>query len=320
MNPQLAFVLNRQFWSGVAATIVVVFLLAMSLPNYFLRRGGMALYDTQDEAREVGYQSGMEEAQQAGYTGKLTAASLSVVKRAEDRKTVRTGSMDMVVKSPKESSGKIRDLAEQAGGFLVNSEVYGGNDAASASLTVRVPAEKFQQVSAQIRQLGVRVESEKVNAQDVTKEYVDQSARLRNLHAQELQYLGILKQARTVKDTIAVSDKLNEVRGEIEQQQAEFDALSKQVETVALNITLRAEADARVFGLNWRPLYQLKLAARQGLNGIGDYASTMGAFIFYLPTVLLWLATILIGAAISWRVLLWAGRMLFLRGRKPAQA
>jgi len=39
------------------------------------------------------------------------------------------------------------------------------------------------------------------------------------------------------------------VRGEIDQQQAEFDALSKQVETVAITVSLRAEADAQVFGL-----------------------------------------------------------------------
>jgi len=147
---------------------------------------------------------------------------------------------------------------------------------------------------------------------------VDQSARLRNLRAQEMQYLGILKQAKTVKDTLEVSDKLNEVRGEIEEQQAEFDALSKQVETVALTISLRAEADAQVFGLKWRPLYQLKLAARQGMDGLGDYAASMASFLFYLPAVLLWLATILIGAAIGWRILCWAGKALFIPRTKPA--
>ena len=94
---------------------------------------------------------------------------------------------------------------------------------------------------------------------------MDQAARLRNLHAQETQYLGILKQAKTVKDTLEVGEQLNEVRSETEQQQPEFDALSKQVETIALTISLHAEAEAQVFGLHWRPLYQLKLAARQGI-------------------------------------------------------
>jgi len=116
-----------------------------------------------------------------------------------------------------------------------------------------------------------------------------------------------------VKDTLEVSDKLNEVRGAIEEKQAEFEALSKQVETVVINIMLRAEADAQVFGLNnWRPLYQLKIAAREGLGGFGEYAASMTTFVFYLPTILLWRFTILAGAALGWRILKWAARRLFI--------
>ena len=236
----------------------------------------------------------------------------------DSRKTIRNGAMDLIVKNPRDSSEAIRQIAERVGGFLVSSDISGGEDASNATLTIRVPAARFEDVRGEVRKLGLRVDSEKLEAEDVTRQYVDQSARLRNLHAQEAQYLGILRQAKTVKDTLEVSDKLNEVRGEIEQQQAEFDALSKQVETVALTISLRAEADAKVFGLNWRPLYQLKLAARQGLDSVGDYAASMASFLFYLPTVLLWLATILIGAAAGWRILRWAGKALFVAKVKAA--
>jgi hypothetical protein len=228
-----------------------------------------------------------------------------------DRKLVRTAALDLIVKSPAQSSEKIVQLAQAAGGFLISSQVNGGADATSASLSIRVPAAKFEEVRAQIRKLGLRVDGQRIEAQDVTKQYVDQEARLRNLRAQEQQYLGILRKAGTVKDTLEVSDKLNEVRGAIEERQAEFEALSKQVETVAINITLRAESDAQVFGLHWRPLYQLKMAAREGLDGLGDYAASMAAFVFYLPTILLWLFTILAGAAIGWRILRWAAKAFF---------
>lgn len=230
---------------------------------------------------------------------------------SEDRKFVRTATFGLIVKTPAETGEKIIQLAQGAGGFLVTSNVNGGADASSASLTIRVPAAKFDEVRTQIRKLGLRVENESIEAQDVTRQYVDQEARLRNLRAEEQQYLAILRKAATVKDTLEVSDKLNEVRGGIEERQAEFKALSKQVETVAINITLRAEADAQVFGLNWRPLYQLKIAAREGLSGLADYAASMTAFVFYLPTVLLWLSTILAGAAIGWRILRWAAKVLF---------
>jgi Domain of unknown function (DUF4349) len=122
-----------------------------------------------------------------------------------------------------------------------------------------------------------------------------------------------------VKDTLDVSEKLSTVRGEIEQQQAEFESLSKQIETVAITISLRTEAEARVFGPNWRPLYQMKLALRDGLDGLANYASTMTAFVFYLPTIMLWLATIIVGGAVGWRILRWAGRRAF-GAKLPATA
>src|SRR5882757_195268 len=130
----------------------------------------------------------------------------------ENRKLVRTAALDLIVKSPAQSSEQIVKLVQAAGGFVVTSQVNGGVDAISATLSLRVPAPKFEEVRAQIRKLGLRVNGEGFEAQDVTKQYVDQEARLRNLRAQEQQYLGILRKAATVKDTLEVSDKLNEVR------------------------------------------------------------------------------------------------------------
>jgi len=228
-----------------------------------------------------------------------------------ERRLVRTSSIDLLVKSPPESAEKIRSLTEQVGGFLVRFQTNGAQDATNATLTIRVPVARFAEVGAEIRKLGLRVEGEQMEAEDVTRQYVDQQARLRNLHAQEAQYLTILKRARSVKDTLDVSEKLNGVRGEIEQQQAEFEALSKQVETVAITVSLHSEAEANVFGLHWRPLYELKLAAMQGLEGLADYASAIFSLVFYLPAILLWLATILAGAALGWKLLRLGARVLF---------
>jgi glycine cleavage system regulatory protein len=140
----------------------------------------------------------------------------------------------MFVRFPDQSCNQITQLAHNAGGYVVTSQVSGSQNAPNASLTVRVPAAKFEEIRAQIRKLGLRVESESIEAQDVTKQYVDQEARLRNLRAEEQQYLGILRKAANVKDTLEISEKLNETRGAIEERQAEFEALSKQVETVAI--------------------------------------------------------------------------------------
>jgi len=293
--------------------------LAAIRPMQFYQRGaldrlvsnGMSV----DEGVVGGVPGGVSEKslQLAAMAGPETPPPPSAAPDDADRKMVRTDALDLVVQRPADAAEKIGQLAARLGGFLVTSEVSGDPDVPSASLTIRVPAARFEEARTEIRRLGLRVESERVEAQDVTRQYVDQEAHLRNLRAEEQQYLMILKRAATVKDTLEVSDKLGEVRGAIEQQQAEFETLSKQVETVAITVSLRAEADTQVLGLHWRPLYRLKVAARDGLDGVGGYIGTMTAVAFYLPAILLWLATILIGAALGWRILRWAGRVLFAR-------
>jgi Domain of unknown function (DUF4349) len=103
------------------------------------------------------------------------------------RKTIRSGAMDLLVNSPTDTAERLRELAERTGGYLVSSEVRGGAGTQSASLTIRVPESRFDEAHTEIRKLGLRVEGEHFEALDVTTKYVDTSARLRNLRAQEEQ-------------------------------------------------------------------------------------------------------------------------------------
>jgi hypothetical protein len=77
----------------------------------------------------------------------------------------------------------------------------------------------------------------------------------------------------------------------------------------SISISLHVPTDTEVMGIHWRPLYRLKLALRDGLNALADYATAMMAVIFILPAVLLWTATILLGTSfcrgaffVGWRL------------------
>lgn len=241
---------------------------------------------------------------------KAVAPAKSRASASTDRKIVRTGALELTVKSPADASEQIRLMAESMGGYLESAQIGGTKDAPVANITIRIPAVRFEDAKAGIRKLAARVESEKTDAQDVTREYVDMEARLHNLRAEEAQYLTIMKSAYKVDDLLSVSEKLSEVRGEIEQQQAEFQTLSKQVETVAIAVSLHTVVEAQVSGLNWRPLYQLKVAARDGLDALADYASTMAAILFYVPAILAWTLTLLFTGLLGWRLVRWTGRRL----------
>jgi hypothetical protein len=303
-------------WLAIGGAILLIWA-AIAIPS--LNRSRLAdqtmTVAHRQEAAEL-YAGAATKAKSAAGEATTEAVSMAVAQLqtqdnvAAGRKIIRTSSLEMVVQHPSETAEKIAALAESMGGYVTSAE-GGGENATSGKLTIRVPAVRFEQARSQIRNMGLRVENETIDAQDVTRQYVDQDASIRNLRAEESQYLLILKQVTTVKDLLAVSEKLSEVRGQIEQQQAEFNALSKQVETVAISISLRAEAEAQVLGLNWRPGYQLKLALRDGLESLANYATAMTALLFYLPAVLLWVGTIVLALVFGWRLVRWAGRRWF---------
>jgi hypothetical protein len=91
---------------------------------------------------------------------------------------------------------------------------------------------------------------------------VNHEASLRNSRAEEAQYLAILKRATAVKDVLEVSSKLEEVRGRIEVGEADLRLLHHQVEMSLLTTNITGVAEAQVFGIRWRPPYEVKLSLR----------------------------------------------------------
>jgi hypothetical protein len=225
-----------------------------------------------------------------------------------DRKIVRASCMELTVTSPADAAEKIRAFTESLGGYVESAQISSNQETPTATITIRVPAARLEDAKAQLRSLATKVNSEKTDAQDVTKQYVDMEAGLRNLRAEEAQYLQIMQSAKKVPDMLEVSEKLSEVRGEIERQQAEFATLAKQVETVAITISLLPIPKPESFGLNWQPLHQLQVAGYDALDGLAGYAGAMASVIFYLPVVALWVGTIFLAVLAGWRILRWVAK------------
>ena len=128
------------------------------------------------------------------------------------RKIVRNGALDLLVNDVGQSVTKIGSIVTGAGGY-VEKATQTNSGGHSANMTVRVPAESLDKVIAEIKHLAANVDRESVEGRDVTREYIDLDARLRNGQAEEAQYLQILKRAATIKDTLDVTEKLSDVRG-----------------------------------------------------------------------------------------------------------
>lgn len=77
-----------------------------------------------------------------------------------------------------------------------------------------------------------------VEAVDVTEQYADLEARLRNDRALRDRLQQLLERAKDVEDVLAIEKELTRIQSEIETMQAQLDRLRSQVELSALTITL----------------------------------------------------------------------------------
>jgi hypothetical protein len=162
---------------------------------------------------------------------------------AVERKIIRNADLHLEVNSPEESAGNITKIAESKGGFVIESQQQNSDTKTTKSnnvtMTVRVPADKFNETLEEIRKSGNRVINETIKGQDVTEEFIDIEARLKTKRALEEQFLEIMKRGNTVQDALNVQRELSNVRGEIEKIEGRKRFLENQTSFSTLKIRLQ---------------------------------------------------------------------------------
>ncbi|MEX1087431.1 MAG: DUF4349 domain-containing protein [Candidatus Paceibacterota bacterium] len=224
----------------------------------------------------------------------------------EERKIIQTADLSLIVGSTEDAIDQISGIATQADGFVSSVDVFETSDNKKhGQITLRIPSSAFDQSVVLIKDLAVTVEREQINAQDVTEEFVDLEARLRNLEATEEQYVALLEQATDVEDVLAIQRELSNVRQDIERLEGRIQYLSRQTDMSTIRVSLVSEADVEIFGVTWSPVNEIKEGLRTLLSELVSFVNFLIALIFFLPVLLLWIVLIGVVAGSIWKVGVW---------------
>jgi hypothetical protein len=166
----------------------------------------------------------------------LPANVSDAVAQSAQRQIVKTGEVTVEVGNVSTAVGKVRALAVSLGGYVGDSQSGTRTDA--ATLTLRIPADRFDDALAELHKIPGQVVSEATREEDVTSALVDLNARITNLEASEVQYRALLAKAEKVADILAVQDRLDAVRGQIEELKAQQKQLSGQAALSTLTVTV----------------------------------------------------------------------------------
>jgi len=172
-----------------------------------------------------------------------------------DQKVIKTASVSVIVSDVDVAIASISGYVTGKGGFIQNANTFERvKGKKSGSLTVRVPVTEFDATLKEIRARVAFVQSESVNGQDVTEEYSDLEAQLKNAQAQEKAYLAVLDKAKSVEDILKVQSYLGSIRQQIEQLQGRIQYLQNVTSYSTVTVAFEQEGAITVPSNEFRPL------------------------------------------------------------------
>lgn len=191
------------------------------------------------------------------------------------RVIIYTGNISLVVRDTRESVQLITVLATEQGGYVSNANIYQSNEVPRGSITIRVPAEKYEETLVRLRAMAIRVEQENTGTEDVTEEFVDLEARKTNLEHTEAalqQLLDDRQQLGRTSDILEVHRELTNIRGQIEQIEGRMRYLANRAALSTITVELTPDVLYQPVSVaGWEPqgvakeALQALVAALQGL-------------------------------------------------------
>ncbi len=154
-------------------------------------------------------------------------------------KLIRSGQISIELKSYENGAREADAIARSLNGYVAASKATSvSGQPASGTLSVRVPADRFDEAFRQLAALG-KVKTQQIDTVDVSKEYFDLETRLRIERDAEARLREVLRN-RTAKlsDIVEAEAELTRIVGEIEQTEGERLYYDRQIafSTIALDL------------------------------------------------------------------------------------
>lgn len=222
------------------------------------------------------------------------------------QRLIKTGTMSIVVDDINAAMPAITDYVKSIAGFTEmssSSEDRLGNR--YGNMRVRVPVDSFEPAMAHLRTVAVRVTNEQSEGQDVTEQYTDLEARLRNAKSQEEAYLAVLAKAKSVEEILSVQSYLSNVRYQIESLEGQLKFMDNRTSYSTISITLSEEATVKAPTKDFAPLVAIKNAVQ-----------TLIAAFQGIAIAIIWTVIVGIGIALPIALIGWVIYRLIRRGKR----
>lgn len=216
------------------------------------------------------------------------------------RKLIKRANLNLKVKDCAQVQQEIQGIVAKFSGIIVDSKLNQSSQfLKNGTVIFKVQPKDLEAVLADVKKLG-EVESESVTGEDVTEQYVDLQARLKNLVQVKERLLKILNErAREVKDILDIEREMARVGGEIESLEGRIKFLDRQTDLSTVTVYFHEKRLSILKALNFGEKFMNTLR-----TSVETFVNTFNGII----VVISFLLPILI-----WVVIIWAIVAFFMR-------
>jgi hypothetical protein len=225
------------------------------------------------------------------------------------RKIIYDADIDVVVEDVDSVAKRVARIVQDTGGYIAEQSVSGSPGAQrSMRWKLRVPVDRFETLVEQVIALG-ELNRNTRTSQDVTEQYYDIEARIKNKKAEEKTLTKILdERTGKLEDVLRVETELSRVRGEIEQLEGKIRVLENlsALATLTLNVREREKYEPPPPVAADFPT-QVGRTWDASLNSLVDLGKGV---VLWAVNWAVWIPLIILEALVAWLVLRWLIRRL----------
>jgi len=224
---------------------------------------------------------------------------------ATERLIIRNADLDIVVQDTEAAVDELNAMADELGGYVIESNLNQYQEGMRARLRIRVPADSLDTALERIHELAVEVNNQNVSGQDVTEEYVDLQSRMRHLEATEERLLTFMQEAEDTEAALEVYDRLQNIQAEIERVRGRIQYLeeSAAMATISIDITPSELAQPIQVG-GWRPQGTLRDAFESLIRVLQFLVDALIVIVVLIAPVVALIALPLVGLFFLFRRLI----------------
>lgn len=155
-----------------------------------------------------------------------------------ERQLIKEGTLNFETHDIAETRQHIESLVQKYDAYISQEDERASSSRIYQNMTVRIPKAHFDVFVTELSGSVKKIDEKSITVQDVTEEFIDNTARLAVKKETEQGYLRLLNQAKTIKDILDIQNELQDIRSDIESIEGRLRYLKNSVNFSTLHISM----------------------------------------------------------------------------------